>query len=602
MNTHPPRSANSPRLSKTARRLLTLLLVVAAVVVAAGGAYIKFFALRGDKQEPSTFTTRRGPLVISISESGTINNRDQVMLKSEVVGRTTILKLIAEGTHVEVGDELVKLDASPMEDARTQQQITVLNAEAAYIRTRENLEVTKSQGESDVAKAQLAYEFAQLDLKKYVEGDYPKQLQQAQSEITIANEERERAADKLDWSRRLSQEGYITQTELLADELALKRSTINLELAETNLQLLEKFTRQRDLQELESNVEQTRMALDRATRKASADNVQAEAELKAKDSEFERQKDILGKIDEQITKCVITAPVAGMVVYATTGQGSWRGNAEPLAEGQEVREMQELIRLPTTSSMTAEVKVHESSLRKVKPGMPVRITVDAVPGHVFFGRVGKIALLPDALSAWLNPDLTVYSTGIDIEGDASLLRPGMTCRAEMIVAEYEDAVYAPVQSVVRVNGQTVVYLDKGDTPPEKRPVTVGLDNNRMIHILDGLAEGERVLLNPPLEPSTAPTTDEQFAGLPDEETPKEAAPQDAASADPQEGRGNGDMPKIDFSKLRDMTPEQRVEFIQKLPPEQQEALKRMASQMGSGQGGQGGGRRGDRRQGGPGNE
>ena len=79
----------------------------------------------------------------------------------------------------------------------------------------------------------------------------------------------------------------------------------------------------------------------------------------------------------------------------------------------------------------------------------------------------------------------------------------MTCRAEIIVVQYEDAVFVPVQSVVRVKGKTVVYVAKsGHTEP--REVRVGMDNNRMIHIIDGLSVGEPVLLSPPLAPSESP--------------------------------------------------------------------------------------------------
>ncbi len=126
-----------------------------------------------------------------------------------------------------------------------------------------------------------------------------------------------------------------------------------------------------------------------------------------------------------------------------------------------MREGQELIHLPTTASMMAEVKIHESSLTKVRVGMPVVVTVDALPGKRFTGRVGRIALLPDATSAWLNPDLKVYSTEIYLDGDASGLRTGMTCKCEIIVEQYDDAVYVPLQSVVRVGDQTVVYVADG---------------------------------------------------------------------------------------------------------------------------------------------
>ncbi len=463
--------------------------------------------LRPEKDQGSeaVFVVRRGALRISVTELGTLKSRDRVVVKSEVEGRTTILWIIAEATDVKKDDLLVELDASRLEDQKTKQEITVLNAETSFIRARENLAVTKSQTESDIAKAKLARRFAELDHQKYIGGEYPQKIQERKAEITIARREFIRAQEKLYWSQELEKEGYITKTELEADELGLERRRLDEELADGKLVVLQEYTHVRDLEQLKSDVEQAQKALERVMLRTSADIVQADAELKAKESEFKRQETILEKTDDQIAKCRIVAPVAGMVVYSTTGRGSWRGNVEPLEEGQEVRERQELIYLPTTASMMAEVKIHESSLRKVHPGMAVVITSDALPGKVLPGKVGKIALLPDATMAWLNPDLKVFSTEIYLDGDASEVRPGMSCQAEIVVEEYADTVYVPVQSVLRVGGKPTVYVVGATGVQQPREVELGLDNNRMVRIVSGLQEGEKILLAPPLAPSEVRT-------------------------------------------------------------------------------------------------
>lgn len=449
-------------------------------------------------EDQATFRVERGPLTINVAQSGTIQSLDQVVIKNEVEGRTTILFLVKEGERVKKGDLLIELDASRLLDERIDQQIRVMNAEAAFIRSRENLEVVRNQAQSEVEKAELDARFAVEDLKKYEEGDYPKEMMEAEARITIRREELRRAQEKLEWSQVLFAEKYISQTELQADELAAQRAQLDLDLALAELDLLKNFTYRRKLDELTSKQHQNAMALERVQRKATADTVQAEVELRARDSEFQREQGRLAKIENQISKTRIQAPSDGLVVYATSTQANWRGNAEPLAEGQEIRERQDLIYLPAPGSVKAEVKVHESNLQKIELGMPVRITVSALPGRVFRGRIANIAPLPDAVSVWLNPDLKVYNTDIHLDEDVSGLRTGMSCRAEILVADYADALYVPVQSVIRVDDMPTVYVRSGSRFVP-RPVEVGLDNNRMVHILDGLKEGETVLLNPPLK-------------------------------------------------------------------------------------------------------
>jgi HlyD family secretion protein len=501
LNPDKQNSNTYPREAKKNRLVKILFGVLSALIIL---FIISAILIRGDhkRQKQPVFDVQRGPLMISVTESGTINYREKLVIKSEVEGKTVILFVVPEGIDVKKGDLLIRLDASSLEDEKMQQQIAVLNAEAAYIRARENMAVAKSQAESDVSKAKLDLRFAQLDLNKYLEGEYPQELQQAEAEISVAKEELQRAEDRLTWSKRLHRDGYITLTELQADELAANRKQIDVKLAEGRLQLLKEYTYMRKLKELRSNLKQARESLDRSKRKAVADTVQAQAEFKAKESEFNRQKMKLQKIINQIAKCLIKAPVDGMVVYATTGK-SKRHSKGPIEKGLEVIEGQELIHMPTTSSMMAEVNIRESSLNKVKQGMPVQITVDAFSEKTFSGRVGKIGLFPDSTMAWLNPDLKVYRSEVYLDGNASMLRPGMTCRIEIVIDEYSDTLYIPVQSVVRIQDKHVAYVS-GPNSIELRQIEVGMDNDRMIRVLSGLSEGEKVLLIPPLAPSEAP--------------------------------------------------------------------------------------------------
>jgi len=448
------------------------------------------------------FTVAEGPLTISVTEAGTIKPREQQIIKSEIEGRTTILYLIPEGTRVKEGDLLVELDASNLADTKIDQEIRVQNGEASFIQSRENVEVVRNQATSDVDKAELTLRFAGEDLTQYEDGEYPNQLKEHEARITLAKEEFQRAEETLKWSQVLFKEKYLSESELQADELAVKKAGLDVELAENTLRLLEDFTYRRTVAEMESNVKQAEMALERTQRKASASIVQAEADLRAKESEFNQQTAKLEKLEQQISKARIVAPRDGLVVYATSAQANWRGNTEPLDEGQDVRERQELIHLPTASTFMAEIKVHESNLDKIRPGMPVRLKVGALPGRNFTGTVATIAPLPDPMSMFMNPDLKLFKTEIHVEGGGDVLRTGMSCEAEIAVETHASALYIPVQAVLRVDGQPTAFV-RTSSGTEQRAVTIGLDNNRMVHILDGLRPGERVLLAPPLDRATA---------------------------------------------------------------------------------------------------
>jgi len=367
--------------------------------------------------------------------------------------------------------------------------------------------------------------------------------------------------------------------------LAANKKKLDVELARNNLQLLKDFTYKRQLAQLESDVKQAEMALERAGRKAKADVIQAESVLRAKQSELERQKDKLKKNGEQIEKTKIYAPSDGLAIYATSVRGSFHGNEQPLEEGRQVREREELIYLPTALSVRADVKIHEASMKKVDLGLPAIIKVDALQDKVFTGRVAKIAPLPDAQMAWLNPDLKVYNAEIYIDGEDSNLRTGMSCNAEIIIEEYKNATYIPLQAVSRIKNQPTVYVMNSKTF-EPRQVDIGLDNNKMVRIIKGLQPGENVLLTPPFAPATVEHTGEAVVA---ETTPSSIqkplsdSSEQGPAADKQQGKQKRSDQAPGETRTAKLTAEQRQktrEEFEKMSPQEQEKIRQQRKNRG----------------------
>lgn len=486
------------------RRLWLTGFFLCAVAMATGTA---FYVLRNSSAAPDaplTFAARRGPLVVSLNESGTIQAQEKTIIKNKIPGRTAILWIIEEGSIVQEGDLLVRLDASQLEDKHFAQKITVQNAEADFVNAREALAITRNQADSDIEQAENTLMFAKQDLEKYIEGEYPQQLREAEVNITLAEEDLQRTEEKQKWSRVLFKQKLISQTELQADELAAKKTTLELELARGKLELLKNHTHARELAKLNSDVKQARMALERVKRKATANTLQAEAKFAAKEADLQRQQDKLVEIEHEIEATRIPAPSDGLVVYATSAESHRHRNKEPLEAGQEVRQQEALIHLPNTARMMATIKVHESHIKKLELNMPARITVDALSHTNFAGRVNTIAPLPDPASFWSNPDLKIYDTEVYIANDAEGLRNGMSCEVEIIIETHDDALYIPIQSVVQIDNTPTAFVVGADGTVSPRSLRVGEDNNRMIHVLEGLTQGERVLLTPPLRKSERP--------------------------------------------------------------------------------------------------
>jgi HlyD family secretion protein len=482
------------------------ILGTAVVIVALGLVVLWMTVVRGGENpgdNAETVAVQRGPLTIGVLEAGDIEAKDPAVIRSEMLRRATILWIIPEGTRVQEGDLLIEMDVSALLDHIVDHRIYVQNSKAAWINARENLVIRKSLAQSEVELARLEYEFAQQDLEKYVKGQYPNLLAAAQGRIRLNQEEREKAADYLMWSERLHEEKYLSDTQLRADQLALSRADLNLEVAQNDLTLLQEYAYHRQMAKLTSDVNQARMALERVEAKARATVIQAEALLSAREQEYKNQVMRLTRHEDEVAQSKMYAPADGIVIYATsTRSGHGHDDRQPLANGVEVWNRQDLIYLQRSAATVARVSLHEGNLQKVHAGMPAVVTVDALPGKKFMGTVTRVAPLPDSQSMWMNPDLKVYRTEIAIDGNDPALRSGMNCRTEIIVEQYADALYVPIQTVQQVDGQPTVYVLGDDGSIVERPVEIGLDNNRVVQIARGLQEGEQVLLTPPQKAGT----------------------------------------------------------------------------------------------------
>jgi HlyD family secretion protein len=464
--------------------------VLAVVLVLSSMAAAPWGAKAGPAGEQGV-PVRRGPLRVAVTSSGNLKAADSVRLTCGVEGRTTILSLAPEGTAVKEGDVVCELDATALVERRIEQAIKAGNAEAAVVKADQARAIQESQNKSDLEAARRAVTFAEEDLQMFLEGERELELEKSQQTIDLASEEAQRAKSRLTWSEELNTKGFLTSIELEADRISERRAGI----------LLQQATRERDLQlryrlprrdsELRALVAEAHMEYERVQLQASARLVDFDSAARSSRASLELEQEKLARLESQIEKAKLRAPRDGYVVYAQ------RDNDDPpIGEGVEVREREEILSIPRSDGMSAELKLHESVLKQVTGGQPCTITVDALPGTVLTGTVSFVAILPDQNSRWSNPNLRLYRCEIAITSQSPGLRPGMSCAVEILVEELADALYVPVQSVLRDGTRTLAFVN-GEDGLETREVTIGRYTALWVQILSGLSEGEHVLMQPP---------------------------------------------------------------------------------------------------------
>jgi RND family efflux transporter MFP subunit len=127
----------------------------------------------------------------------------------------------------------------------------------------------------------------------------------------------------------------------------------------------------------------------------------------------------------------------------------------------------------------------EKGFKKVTSGVAAIVQVDTFPGEDFSGRVSRVAPVFDPATRTAQMEIEVPNPGFR-------LKPGMYARVRLTVERRPDALTVPRNAVVDLEGKRGVFLVE-DQIAKFHEVQTGLSDGERIEILDGLAEGQRVI-------------------------------------------------------------------------------------------------------------
>ncbi|HOK55896.1 MAG TPA: efflux RND transporter periplasmic adaptor subunit [bacterium] len=490
-----------------------------------------YFFNSTDKQSKDivTYKVKKVDLPITIHESGNLVALKSTKITNQVPGRRTILEVVDEGTEiteedVKKGKVLVKLDSDDLETQRDQMEITVENSYASYLNAQENLEIVKKENDSMIKEAELKVTFAKMDLEKYLGaslaneviekknkrenidykeiinseklgGEALNKKRQLENNIDLAKEEVIRAQNELEWSKKLSEKGYITKNELEADQLSLKQKGVNLEQAQLSFQLFVNYEFPKNLEQLLSNYTEAVAELDRTKSKAKSRLIQAESDLKSKRAAYKLNEKRLTDLETNIKNCTIVATAPGFVTYSTSA-GSFRALIQgvQIQPGATVWQSQELLVLPDFNSMGVDVKVHEASIQKISLDQIANVKISSIPNKVFKGKVVQISNMPDQSLKSLNPDVNVYVVKVELIDKDKAMRPGMNADVEILLKELKNVIAIPIVAVNFEKGQAYCEVLEGKNIV-RRNVKLGESSETMVEVKDGVKEGDVVVLS-----------------------------------------------------------------------------------------------------------
>lgn len=205
-----------------------------------------------------------------------------------------------------------------------------------------------------------------------------------------------------------------------------------------------------------------KIAVDQAENLAPAQLKQAQAGLEAAQS--------------ALNNTVLTSPIAGIVAARNVDPGELASQTMPA------------FTVINLDSVLVRVGASEQQVNKIKGGQEVKVLIKAVSEQPFTGVVTSISPATDMQTR-------SYPVKVQIANPDHLIKPGMFAEVDLSTAESE-AILVPRDAVVHRGGQSAVFVLNGEeTAVEYREIKTGGSDGLHIAVLEGLEEGEKVVVS-----------------------------------------------------------------------------------------------------------
>jgi HlyD family secretion protein len=177
--------------------------------------------------------------------------------------------------------------------------------------------------------------------------------------------------------------------------------------------------------------------------------LEQKAQLEQVRSQLAQSKAVLVHTRDVLSKTTYISPINGIVSYLPVRPGEY------VVPGIQNSNGSFLMTLSDMSTVTSEVKCDETDIVNVKIGQDADVTIDAVPGKVFKGKVTEIGSqavlrtsgLATTQTTTSNQEAKDFKVVVTLENPPENLRPGLSTTAKIKTAERKDVVAVPIQAL-----------------------------------------------------------------------------------------------------------------------------------------------------------
>jgi multidrug efflux pump subunit AcrA (membrane-fusion protein) len=154
-----------------------------------------------------------------------------------------------------------------------------------------------------------------------------------------------------------------------------------------------------------------------------------------------------------------------------------------------------LAEIPDLKSLFVELTVEETDRGKIAVGQDATVKFDAIPDHVFVGKIKEISTTAQMVfDGW--PPKKNFKARVDVTEADPRLRPNMSANADLVTEKLTGVMLIPSRAVFERGGRTIAWVKRGKRY-EPREVVIGKKGQGQSQVLSGLEVGETVALEQP---------------------------------------------------------------------------------------------------------
>lgn len=208
---------------------------------------------------------------------------------------------------------------------------------------------------------------------------------------------------------------------------------------------------------------------------------------------------------EQYVPSTLESPMAGTLMRYVSDEGKGSGRFPRVADYVtglfDSQNPTYLFTVADVSRMIVRMQISEMDILKLTPGMKVDVTIDALPGKTFPGKVDRIA--PQAEKG--TGGLKVFKVEVALDENDARLRPGMTARVDALLQKREGVLKVPLAGLFEEAGKDVVFVQLEGDKSRRVEVELGLRGDMEAELLKGesIEEGTRLFTERPKDAAAA---------------------------------------------------------------------------------------------------